>query len=199
MPESSFDKTNFSWQLGQLQQRIQEWWELKTPQNTPNFKLPSWFDSPIWWAIAKTAFWLILAFLAVWATWQIWQLLRFYIHNFKKRNQATDARSANKTSQDLSVAEWLLRSQKLQQKGKYRQACRCLYMAVLQRLNDAGTVIHQPSRTDGEYLQLIQQELPQPGPYETVIAIHEQLYFGNAAASQSTFEQCQQAYQQIKD
>jgi len=71
-------------------------------------------------------------------------------------------------------------------------------MAVLQRLNDAGTAVHQPSRTDGEYLELIQQ-LPQPVPYETVITIHEQLYFGNTEASASTFEQCQQAYQQIKD
>ncbi|MEG4801871.1 DUF4129 domain-containing protein [Microcoleus sp. ARI1-B5] len=197
MPESSFDKTNVNWQVGQLQQRIQEWWELKTPQNTPNIKFPTWFDSPIWWAMAQAAFWLIVTLLAVWATWQIWQLLRFYIHNFKKRNQTTDA-SAKKTSQDLSVAEWLLRSQKLQQKAKYRQACRCLYMAVLQRLNDGGIAVHQPSRTDGEYLQLI-QELPQRGPYETVIAIHEQLYFGNTEASPSIFEQCQQAYQQIKD
>jgi len=69
---------------------------------------------------------------------------------------------------------------------------------VLQRLNDAGTAVHQPSRTDGEYLELIQQ-LPQPVPYETVITIHEQLHFGTREASASTFEQCQQAYQQIKD
>jgi len=81
---------------------------------------------------------------------------------------------------------------------KYRQACRCLYMALLQRLDDAGTVVYQPSRTDGEYLQLIQQ-LPQPVPYETLIRIHEQLYFGNTEADASTFEQCQQAYQKIKD
>ncbi|MEG4005235.1 hypothetical protein QUA41_00410 [Microcoleus sp. Pol11C1] len=52
----------------------------------------------------------------------------------------------------MSVAKWLLRSQKLQQQGKYRQACRCLYLAALQPLNDAGTAIHQPSPTDGEYL-----------------------------------------------
>ena len=71
-------------------------------------------------------------------------------------------------------------------------------MAVLQRLNDAGTAVYQASRTDGEYLQLIQQ-LSQPAPYETVIAIHEKLYFGNMEADASTFEQCQQAYQQIKD
>lgn len=197
MSESSFEKTNFGWQLAQSQQRFLEWWELKTAQNMPNVELPSWFDSPILRAIAKAAFWVILALLAVWASWQIWQLLRFYVHNFKKRNQQTDI-SAKPTIEDSSVAEWFLRSQKLQQQGKYRQACRCLYMAALQRLNDAGTVVHQPSRTDGEYLQLIQQ-LPQPAPYETVIAIHQQLYFGNAEASQSTFEQCQQAYQQIKD
>lgn len=197
MSESSFEKTNFGWQLRQWQQQVQEWWELQTAPNIPNIKLPSWLDSPLWWPIAQAIFWLIVALLAVWASWQIWQLLRFYLHNFKKRNQPTDE-SAQQTIKNVSVAEWLLRSQKLQQQGKYRQACRCLYMALLQRLNDAGIAVHQPSRTDGEYLQLIQQ-LPQPAPYETLITIHEQLYFGNVEASASTFEECQQAYQKIKD
>ena len=197
MSERSFEKTNLSWQLAQSQQQFQEWWELKTAQTTPNVDLPSWFDSPILWAIAKAAFWVILALLAVWASWQIWQMLRFYVHNFRKRDRQTDI-SAKQTIENSSVAEWFLRSQKMQQQGNYRQACRCLYMALLQRLNDAGIAVHQTSRTDGEYLQLIQQ-LPQPALYETVIAIHQQLYFGNAEASQSTFEQCQQAYQQIKD
>jgi hypothetical protein len=68
MSESSFDKTNLGWQLGQWQQRGEEWLELKTGQNIPNAKLPSWFDSPILGAIAKAAFWLILALLAVWAS-----------------------------------------------------------------------------------------------------------------------------------
>lgn len=197
MSKSSFEKTNLGWQLGQSQQRFQEWWELKTAQNMPEVNLPSWFDSPILRAIAQAAFWGILALLAVWVTWQIWQQLRFYIHRLPNKNQPTDV-SAQEAIKNLSVAEWWLRSQKLQQQGKYRQACRCLYMAVLQRLNDAGTAVHQPSRTDGEYLQLIEQ-LPQPAPYETVIKIHQQLYFGNVQADASTFEQCQQAYQQIKD
>ncbi|MEG4807584.1 hypothetical protein QUA82_08220 [Microcoleus sp. F8-D3] len=43
--------------------------------------------------------------------------MRFYIHNFKNRNQTTDG-SAKQTIKDLSVAEWLLRSHKLQQQGK---------------------------------------------------------------------------------
>ena len=197
MSKSSFEKTNFGWQLGQSQQRFQEWWELKTARNMPEVNLPSWLDSPILRAIAQAAFWGILALLAVWMTWQIWQQLQFYIHRFQKQHQITDV-SGKEAIKNLSVAEWWLRSQKLQQEGKYRQACRCLYMAVLQRLNDAGTAVHQPSRTDGEYLQLIEQ-LPQPAPYETVIKIHQQLYFGNVQADASIFEQCQQAYQQIKD
>lgn len=197
MSKATFEKTNLGWQLGQSQQRFQEWWELQTARNMPNVELPSWFDSPILRAIAQAAFWSILALLAVWAIWQIWQLLRFKIYNFKNSDRISDE-TAKKTIADLSAAEWWLRSQKLQQQGKYRQACRCLYMALLQRLNDTGTAAHQVSRTDGEYLALIQQ-LPQPAPYETVIAIHEQLYFGNAEADASTFEQCQQAYQQIKD
>jgi len=68
----------------------------------------------------------------------------------------------------------------------------------LQRLNDVGTAIHQPSRTDGEYLQLIQQ-LPQPAPFDILIKIHQQLFFENREPSASTFEECQQAYQPIKD
>ncbi|MEG4075061.1 hypothetical protein QUA30_20475 [Microcoleus sp. Pol14C2] len=71
MSESSFDKNNLGWQLGQSQQRLQERWELKTAQNIPNVQLPSWFDSSILGAIAKATFWLILALLAVWASWQI--------------------------------------------------------------------------------------------------------------------------------
>ncbi|MEG3909684.1 hypothetical protein QT979_18740 [Microcoleus sp. w2-18bC1] len=77
--------------------------KLKTAQNIPNVKLPSWFDSPILGAIAKPSFRLILALLAVWASWHIWQLLRFYIHNFKNRNPTTDG-SAKQTINDLSVA-----------------------------------------------------------------------------------------------
>jgi hypothetical protein len=68
---------------------------------------------------------------------------------------------------------------------------------MLQRLNDTGIVKDQPSRTDGEYLQLVQQ-LPQPQPYQTLLITHQELSFSNAEASPSLFDECQQAYREIE-
>jgi hypothetical protein len=70
-------------------------------------------------------------------------------------------------------------------------------MAMLQRLNDSGLAPHHSSRTDGEYLQLVQQ-LSQPQPYQTLIMTHQRLCFSNAEVSSAVFEQCQQAYREIE-
>jgi hypothetical protein len=197
MPAGSFEKNSLGWQLGQLGQRVGEWFELKTSQTLPDVSRPSWWDSPILQAIAKAAFWITVSLLLAWIGWQTWRLLRPYIYTLTNQlSQQADKATKTPTS-ELSVAGWLQRSQKFQQQGNYREACICLYMAMLQRLNDAGIAPHQPSRTDGEYLQLIQQ-LPKPSPYRTLLMTHEQLCFSNAEVSSSVFDQCQQAYREIE-
>jgi hypothetical protein len=200
MPTDSFEKNNFGWQLGQLQQRVGEWWELQTSRFSPNLpqvSLPSWWDSPIVGMIVEVVFWLLLALLLSWMALQIMRLLSPYFYSL--RNQLNQpANSETKTSNpELSVAGWLERSQKFQQQGNYREACLCLYKAMLLRLNDTGIAKAQPSRTDGEYLQLVKQ-LPQPQPYQTLLMTHQQLCFSDAEASLSVFEQCQQAYREIE-
>ncbi len=200
MPAGSFEKNNWGWQLSQLQQRIGEWWELQTSRfspDIPNLSVPSWLKSPLLWLIAKAAFWVLLAFLLSWAALQIMRSLSPYVYSLRNQlNQSID--KATKTSaSESSVANWLQRSQKFQQQGNYREACLCLYMAMLQRLNDSGIAPHQPSRTDGEYLQLIQQ-LPQPQPYQTLLMTHQELCFSHTEASSSVFEQCQEAYREIE-
>ena len=200
MPTDSFEKNSLGWQLGQLQQRFGEWWELQTSQfspNRPEASVPSWLNSPILWLIAKAAFWLLLALLLSWAALQIVRLLNPYFYSLRNQLSQPDDKARETLVSELSVAEWLERSQKFQQQGNYQEACLCLYKAMLQRLNDAGIAPHQSSRTDGEYLQLIQQ-LPQPQPYQTLLMTHQQLCFSNAEASPSVFEQCQQAYREIE-
>ena len=200
MPTDSFEKNSLGWQLGQLQQRFGEWWELQTSQfspNRPEASVPSWLNSPILWLIAKAAFWLVLALLLSWAALQIVRLLNPYFYSLRNQLSQPDDKARETLVSELSVAEWLERSQKFQQQGNYQEACLCLYKAMLQRLNDAGIAPHQSSRTDGEYLQLIQQ-LPQPQPYQTLLMTHQQLCFSNAEASPSVFEQCQQAYREIE-
>lgn len=200
MSNGSFEKDSLGWQLSQLQQRFGEWWELQLSQFAPNpsnASLPSWWDSPMIQRLAKAAFWLILGLLLTWVSLQIWRWLRPYVYSLTHSLNQPTQKVTQTPAQSLSVAGWLQRSQKFQQQGNYREACRSLYMAMLQRLNDNGIAPHESSRTDGEYLKLIQQ-LPQPTPYRTLLMTHQQLCFSNTEASSSDFEQCQQAYQEIE-
>jgi len=200
MSNGSFEKDSLGWQLSQLQQRFGEWWELQLSRFSPNpskASLPSWWNSPMIQMLAKAAFWLILALLLTWIGLQIWRWLRPYLYSLTHSLNQSAQKVTQTPAQSLSVAGWLQRSQKFQQQGHYREACRSLYMAMLQRLHDNGIAPHESSRTDGEYLKLVQQ-LPQPKPYRTLLMTHQQLCFSNTEASSADFEQCQQAYQEIE-
>lgn len=199
MSTGSFDKNSLGWQLFQLQQRVGEWWEFQTYRfmpKLPNVSLPSWLSSPLLWTIVKIAFWLLLALLLSWVAVQI--MRRFSPYFYSLKNQLSEAsEQAKMPNRELTISDWLKQSQKFQQQGNYREACLCLYKAMLQRLNDSGIAPHQPSRTDGEYLQLVQQ-LPKSSPYQILIMTHQQLCFSNIEASPSIFEECQQAYREIE-
>ncbi|MCA1995066.1 MAG: DUF4129 domain-containing protein, partial [Coleofasciculus sp. S288] len=182
MPLSSFEKNSVGWQLAQWRQQIGEWLELKTSQTLSNASVPSWLTSPLLWTLVKVVCWIILGLLLTWAIWQLWQLLRPYFYTLKNKHNQSVAKAIKTSVRELSAAGWLQRSQKLQQQGNYREACLCLYRAMLQRLNDTGIAPHQSSRTDGEYLQLVQQ-LSQSTPYQTLLMTHQQLCFSNTEAS----------------
>lgn len=197
----SYEQDSLAWRLRQSQQRLGEWWELQTSQffsDMPQVSLPSWLSSPIWGYIAQTLFWITLALLLIWATLQIMRRLIPYLDTLRNQQRQSIKTRENTTFRELSVAAWLAKAQKLRKQGNYRQACNCLYMAMLQKLHDRDVISHQASRTDGEYLQLIEQ-LPQPRPYQILLSNHQQLCFSNTEAFPSVFDECQQAYQEIED
>lgn len=196
MATGEFEKDSLGWQLHQLQSRFSQWWEWQLGQfnpNLPDFNPSSWSGWSWVWELTKGVMICLLIALIIWAIWRIWRLISPYFANLKE--QVTDL-SQKLVQRELSVGEWLARSQKFQQKGDYYQACRCIYLAMLQRLHDTSIVPHQSSRTDGEYLYLILQ-LPQPEPLETLLNIHQQLCFGRIEPSSSLLATCQQAYQEI--
>ncbi len=197
MSMGSFEKNNLGWQLSQLRQRVGEWWELKTSQILPNMELPSWVTSPILETIIKVIFWVIFGLLVIWIVWQLGRLLYPYLYTLRSQGIQLTNSTTIAPIRDLSVTDWWQRSQKFQQQGNYREACICLYRAMLQQLHDKGIAKHQASRTDGEYLKVIQQ-LPQPNPYQTLLTIHQQLCFSKTEASSRMLEQCQQAYRDIE-
>ncbi|HEY9691551.1 MAG TPA: DUF4129 domain-containing protein [Oculatellaceae cyanobacterium] len=199
MATEEFEKTNLGWRLQQLQQQLGEWIELQfTKRNIPDWSIPEWLKNLLFHSwLSKAVFWGIVAFLVTWIGWQLWRVWGSSLSALPGKLRNLDQQSTNKV-RELTVSDWLKRSQTFQRQGNYSEACRCLYMAMLQQLNDTGIVPHQPSRTDGEYLQLI-QDLPEYGSYETLLTTHQQLCFGNAEISTAEFEQCQQAYRAISD
>jgi hypothetical protein len=188
----SFEKTSVEWQLHLLQQRLSEWLErLFAPNDRaglPNWSLPDW--------LLRLLFWIVIGGLVSWAIWQIYQLARPYLTALTIAQQGQSDRQTQ-VDRPFTVAAWLQRSRTFAQQGNYREACRALYRAALQHLNDTEPVPHELSRTDGEYLRIV-QTLPLSAPYQRLIRTHEQLCFSNADISAAEFDRCQQAYRAIE-
>lgn len=196
MAAGSFQETSLGWQWQQLQQRIGEWVEwiisgvASSTSGLPQWSLPDW--------LLKGLFWVIVVTFATWASWQLFCLLRPYLNTLlQHQTQQAVEQLSRKQSRELTASAWLQRSQAMQKQKNYGEACRALYMAMLQQLHEANLIPQESSRTDGEYRQLVQQ-LPKPQPYQLLINIHERWRFGNATISSETFDRCQQAYQEIE-
>ncbi len=191
MTTANFETTSIDWEIRQLQRRISEWleWVFRQRDNAPTE--PGW-TIPEW--LARGLFWFVVMALVLWLGWLLYQWLSPYLDSWT----FTRSRSASTTPPQkvLTVAEWLARSQLAYKQRNYREACRALYMAALQRLNDSGLVLHQGSRTDGEYLNLV-QTLPHANAYQTLIQTHERLQFADSAISQQECDRCQQAYREL--
>jgi Domain of unknown function (DUF4129) len=197
MTTESFEKNSIGWQIQQWQQQIGEEWELQTKRwiSNSDFSFPSfdWINFPLLWEIIKVVLIILVVVFLIWAAWQIWQLLSPSWYRFANPTN----RIKERPEQNLSIADLLKRSRQLQQQGNYYQAFQCLYLAMLQQLSDRKIAPTQASRTDGEYLQVIQQ-LPRPQPYRFLLMTHQQLCFGNRQASLDLLEECQQACREIE-
>ena len=195
----TFEKTSFSWQIQQFQQRIGEWLERVFAHSSEDNVTPYNWQIPDW--LQRGLFWLVVISLIVWAGWQLYQLLQPYLFNYFHLRDFSPPLTSARTP-ELTTLDWLKRSRQAHQQGNYREACRALYMATLQHLNDNNLIQQEPSRTDGEYLNLIQgsliEDLSVSQPYQLLIRTHERLCFSDAAISAEIFDRCWQAYREIE-
>ncbi|NJL90080.1 MAG: DUF4129 domain-containing protein [Coleofasciculaceae cyanobacterium SM2_1_6] len=199
-----FEDYNWDWQLQQWGQQLGEWWELRTQQltrNLPDFSLADWLKYlalPPW--VYQLLFWLLLglAFLALGLLLGRvgMPFLKNYLQKLQDRSNSTKNRRSKPLVTKLPVNQWLRRSQQFQTQGNYAEACRCLYFALLQQLDDREIVPQQLSRTDREYQELL-APLPQISLYQILLRTHEELCFSSQPISAERFTQCQQALEEI--
>ena len=138
--------------------------------------------------------WLLLAILVIWFAYQV---IYPYWQQWVRKSKQPKSELVEPV-QVYTVAELLTKSQQFQQDGDYTQASRWLYLAMLQRLNDANLIPHQFSRTDREYINVL-SAIPIVNVGEILVSIHEQLHFGNRQIAIEDFDRCQQAYRQIEN
>ncbi len=188
----SVEKTSWRWQLEQFQQHLVEWIESKLRSPNPNLNpdiFPEWLG-----AFLVRLTWLTLLGLAIWFGYRvIYPYLQNWLVKNRQERGEPDLAVIQKT---YTVTELLDRSQQFQRDGNYTEASRWLYLAMLQRLNDAKLIPHQLSRTDREYVQIL-RTVPNIESGELLAYTHERLYFGNAILTSEDFDRCQQVYHQI--
>ncbi len=196
MAAEQFQNSDFNWQLQRFFRQVGEWIELRFPQlQAPDLPdVPKW-SFPSWWL--EAGFWLIVSIAGVLLIFQVYLWLRSWFD----RNQSQLAKFLDRTSappqKDLTIAGWVKLAQEFQQQGNYREASRALYMAMLQRLNETKLIPIDKSRTDQEYVRLVQL-LPQAASYQMLLETHELLFFSKTPISAEMFDRVQQAYGNIE-
>lgn len=201
METAGFEKTNLGWQFGKLGQQVAEWIELQVSKlnfNWPKQTRPSgdisfeWIDM-----FFRGMFWVILALLLGWLIWlafrlwpSAWQRLGGLL-NFSET-------PASKPEQPMpTAAEWLSQASNFRRLGDFSLAARCLYMAMLQVLNDSGRIQDQGSLTDGQYRELLKNFSGRQS-CEVLLSTHERLCFGEIPATVEDFDRCQKAFKEIE-
>lgn len=193
LASGTFQRNSLDWQAQQATQRLGEWFERLLAGANLGGSEDSVTQPPEW--LLKTVFWAMVIGAIGWASWQLYKLLRPYWINYWQFRQARHPVDLPPSWQ--TAPEWLRQARTAQQQGNYREACRALYMAMLQLLNDRGMIPQEASRTDGEYLTLA-QSLNLPPPYRVLIRTHERICFDRVTISSEVYERCWQAYQEIE-
>jgi hypothetical protein len=199
MSTDAFEQTNWVWKFSLLQQQVGEWIEYQFSrfQKTLPALPPDWSISPWLSDLLRILFWLGLGLFVVWIGWRLWQEFNPYIYGWLNAINNSSGSRAKADSRETSIALLLNQAQEFHRQHNYTEACRCLYLAMLQQLHEQAITLQQPSRTDGEYLQLLKSSVTLIQPYQTLITTHEQLCFSNNEILAENYQQCWQAYQQI--
>ncbi|MCT7950645.1 DUF4129 domain-containing protein [Ancylothrix sp. C2] len=200
MKTAGFEKSNLGWQFGQVQQQVAEWVELQLSklnfngqkQAPPGEWRLDWLEG-----FLRGMFWVILALLLGWLVWLAWRLWPIGSRRLRDLLNFSQTPAPKPEKPMPTAAEWLTKAAQLRREGDFGLAARCLYLAMLQRLNDSGRVKSQASLTDGEYRQLLRGFSGRQG-CEVLLSTHEAQCFGEMPITAEDFERCQEAFGEIE-
>jgi hypothetical protein len=201
MSTNAFEKTNWVWEFSLFQQQVGEWveYQISRFEKTLPELPPGWSISPWLGELLKILFWLVLGLFLVWIGWRLWREFSPYVYAWLNIIINSPSSRTEVDGRETSITLLLSQAQEFNRQFNYTGACRCLYLAMLQQLHERAIALQQPSRTDGEYLQLLKSSVTLLEPYQTLITTHEQLCFSNHEMLAENYQECWRAYKRIQE
>jgi hypothetical protein len=98
------------------------------------------------------------------------------------------------STRDRTPAEFLEEAERMEAEGRWRQAIRMRYAALLAELGLAGFIRLRPGRTTGEYLMEVRSNLPAAAEsFGSATQVFERAWYGKGEPDQSDLQQFKHA------
>jgi hypothetical protein len=97
-----------------------------------------------------------------------------------------------------TVAELWRQAENLAQQGRFLDAVRSLYLAVLAYLHRSNRIRYEPTRTNGEYLDQLRAHGPLQDSFRGLTGIFELKWYGERTCGSEDFASCRQLAEAIR-
>lgn len=163
---------------------------------------PSGAPSPAPMAVSPIVGQVIVGILAVVLAALVVFLLFLLIRSIRFRRRKRNSRGGALLEHDeplRSADEWLSMANALEQEGRYREAARCLYLAILMRCDENGIARFVRSETNWEHAYRIQDSPNRPEHLDIrdLTARFDRAWYGYEARSTSDVAPFREAYQAL--
>jgi hypothetical protein len=192
------ETTSLGWQIQQIERQVSEWIEYVSTSAFDKIlgtglSLSNTVQDVLLWIA-----WIIFSLTMGWLGLLLFRAARSSLIDFWASRILKGAKiiASSSVMPVYSVDQWLKKARAFQSEGNYTEACRALYMGMLQLLSDRQLISQQYSRTDGEYRYLV-KNLAGVKAYQVLLDTHEQLCFSDRLVSSEMFHTCQSAYSEI--
>ena len=162
--------------------------------NTPDINFP---DLPWLGPLLRGLMYLLAA---VAAGVLIWLLTKLRAGAIVRRNRTRGGGILEEGEELLSEDEYLANADQLIAEGRFREACRALYLAMLVRLDASRIARLEPAQTNWEHLRRVEANTTKPEglDFRTPTKLFDHAWYGYTARSALDVEPFRAAYLDIK-
>ncbi len=114
-------------------------------------------------------------------------------------NRELKGEGVESATQQTGGSQWIKLAEQAAEQGVYREAIRCLFQSVLERLDEQGVISRAENKTNLEYVDEVERHLPQQAPIFTeLVRRFDHSWYGLATVNSAQYEQFYQVVRQME-